>query len=316
MNARKKAPAKLTADREIVITRVFDAPRELVWNAMTDSEQVAQWWGPNGFTTTIETMEVRTGGVWKHTMHGPDGTDYPNSSVFKEIVKPERIVYAHGGGKKGGPGAHFVATWTFGALSDKQTEVTIRMVFESAAERDHVVKEYGAIEGGKQTLARLAAYLPKMALDRKEFVITRSFDAPRELVFKAWTNPLHLAQWWGPRGFTNPVCEWDARRGGKIYDVMRTPDGIDYPMGGEFREVVEPERLVLMCGALDKNGKMLFEFLHTVTFAEHNGKTTLTIKSHVVKTTAGADKYIGGFEVGMTQSLERLAEHLINVGKE
>jgi uncharacterized protein YndB with AHSA1/START domain len=122
---------------------------------------VVNWWGPDGFSTTIEKMDVRPGGVWKHTMHGPDGTDYPNSSVFKEVVKPERIVYTHGGGREGGPGASFVATWTFEAIGD-QTRLTIRMVFATAADRDLVVREYGAVEGAKQTLGRLADYLTKM----------------------------------------------------------------------------------------------------------------------------------------------------------
>jgi uncharacterized protein YndB with AHSA1/START domain len=144
----------------------------------------------------------------------------------------------------------------------------------------------------------------------REFIITREFDAPRELVFKAWTDPKHLAQWWGPRGFTNPVCEWDARPGREIYVVMRAPNGVRYPMAGEFREVAAPERLVFTSGALDEKGEMLFEFLHTATFTERNGKTALTLNSRVIKTTAGANKYIGGFEAGMTQSLERLAEHL------
>lgn len=142
----------------------------------------------------------------------------------------------------------------------------------------------------------------------REFVITREFDAPRELVFQAWTDPKHLAQWWGPKGFTNPVCEWDARPGGKIYDVMRGPNGADYPMGGEFRELVAPERLVISCGALDEKGALLFELLHTVTFAGQRGKTKLTIRSRVTKTTAAANRYIGGYEMGMTSSLERLAE--------
>jgi len=148
---------------EIVLSRVFAAPRELVWQAMTDPEHVVHWWGPNGFTTTIKRMDFRVGGVWKHVMHGPDGTDYPNSSVFREIVAPERVVYSHGGGKKGGPGAHFVATWTFEAVDARTTRLTLRMVFDTPADRDVVVKEYGAIEGGKQTLQRLADYLPGMA---------------------------------------------------------------------------------------------------------------------------------------------------------
>lgn len=162
MDAGKSSPAAETAEREIVITRVVDAPRELVWQAWTDPRHVVRWWGPRGFSTTIEKMDVRPGGVWKHVMHGPDGTDYPNSSVFKEVVKPERIVFSHGGGKAGGPGAHFMATWTFEALGDK-TRVTIHMVFDSVVDRDVVVKEYGAIEGGKQTLARLEEYLTQMS---------------------------------------------------------------------------------------------------------------------------------------------------------
>ena len=144
----------------------------------------------------------------------------------------------------------------------------------------------------------------------KEFIITREFDAPRELVFQAWIDPKHLAQWWGPKGFTNPVCEWDARPGRNIYVVMRAPNGVDYPMGGEFREIVAPKRVVFTSGALDEKGNLLFEFLHNVTFVGRNGKTILAIRSRVVKTTAGANKYIGGFEAGMTQSLERLAAYL------
>jgi uncharacterized protein YndB with AHSA1/START domain len=151
-----------TQDREIVITRVFDAPRDLVWQAMTDPRHVIHWWGPRGFSTTIEEMDVRPGGVWKHVMHGPDGADYPNKSVFTEVVKPERLVFAQGGGRRGAPGAHFTATWTFDVVTSGQTKVTIRMVFPSAADRDRIVKEYGAIEGGNQTLARLAEHLPKM----------------------------------------------------------------------------------------------------------------------------------------------------------
>jgi uncharacterized protein YndB with AHSA1/START domain len=161
MDARTQN-ASSTAGREIVTERIFDAPRELVWEAWTNPEHVAQWWGPDGFTTTIKKMDFRVGGVWKHVMHGPDGTGYPNSSVFREIVKPERIVFAHGGRREGGPGAHFLSTWTFEALG-KRTKVKMSLLFDTSADRDLVVREFGAIEGGKQTFARLAAYLPKMA---------------------------------------------------------------------------------------------------------------------------------------------------------
>ena len=159
----KNNPHKETADREILITREFNAPRELVWEAMTNPKHVVNWWGPRGFSTTIETMDFRVGGVWKHVMCGPDGAKYPNKSIFKEIVVPEKIVFSHGDGREEGPGASFQATWTFEALAAEKTRVTARMVFPSATERDFVVKEFGAIEGGKQTLERLGEYLPKMS---------------------------------------------------------------------------------------------------------------------------------------------------------
>jgi uncharacterized protein YndB with AHSA1/START domain len=143
-----------TADREIVFTRVFDAPRRMVWEAWTDPKQ----WGPKGFTTTIEQMEVRAGGVWKLVMHGPDGTDYPNKSVFTEVVPLERLRYRLSGGKRGGPAAQFEMTATFEDDGDK-TRITMRMVFASAEARDENVREYGSIEGGKQTLERLAEHL-------------------------------------------------------------------------------------------------------------------------------------------------------------
>jgi uncharacterized protein YndB with AHSA1/START domain len=150
-----------TSNREILISRVVDAPRELVWEAMTNPKHVINWWGPRGFTITIEKMDVRPGGVWKHVMHGPDGTDYPNRSVFEEVTRPARLVFSHGGAKKGGTAARFRATWTFDTEGEK-TRVTVRMVFPTAEARDHVVREYGAIEGGKQTLERLDEHLSAM----------------------------------------------------------------------------------------------------------------------------------------------------------
>jgi uncharacterized protein YndB with AHSA1/START domain len=156
----KKSPRVDTSDRELILSRVFDAPRELVWDAWTDPLQVVQWWGPNGFTTTIEVMDVRPGGHWRHVMHGPDGTDYPNDCVFLKIVRPERIVYSNKGGKKGDPGTEFEATWTFEEQNGK-TKVTIHMVFPTPELRKRVVDVYKAIEGGQQTLGRLAEFLAK-----------------------------------------------------------------------------------------------------------------------------------------------------------
>lgn len=147
-----------TVDREIVFMRVFDAPRRMVWEAWTDPEQVGLWWGPRGFSTTVQEMDVRPGGLWKLVMHGPDGMDYPNKSIFTDVVPYERLCCKLSGGKRGGPAAQFEMTATFEDDGDK-TRLTMRLVFASAEARDQNVREYGSIEGGKQTLERLAELL-------------------------------------------------------------------------------------------------------------------------------------------------------------
>jgi uncharacterized protein YndB with AHSA1/START domain len=148
-----------TADREIVLSRLLNAPRELVFAAWTDPMQVVQWWGPRGFTTTSHEMSVTPGGVWRFVMHGPDGRDYKNKIIFTEVVKPERLVYRHAG-----EGEHedvrFHVTVTFQAQGRK-TLLTMRSLFATAQERDEVVTKYGAVEGGKQTLERLAEHVEK-----------------------------------------------------------------------------------------------------------------------------------------------------------
>jgi uncharacterized protein YndB with AHSA1/START domain len=150
--------AMLVGDREIAATRIFDAPRDLVWKVWTDPEHVVRWWGPNGFTTTTHSMDVKPGGVWRFVMHGPDGRDYQNKITYLEVVKPERLVYKHGGDKV--EPVNFQVTVTFWEQGGK-TRLDMRMVFPSAKARDHVIETYGAFEGLKQHLGRLEAYLAK-----------------------------------------------------------------------------------------------------------------------------------------------------------
>jgi len=147
-----------TVDREIVFTRRLDAPRELVFRVWTQAEHVGRWWGPRGFTTTTHEMEVAPGGLWRFVMHGPDGTDYDNTITYREIAPPERLVYDHG--EQGAPG--FFRVKVIFEAQNGTTRLTMRMLFESVAERDFVVEKYGAIEGGNQTLDRLAEYLEEV----------------------------------------------------------------------------------------------------------------------------------------------------------
>ncbi len=152
----QKQETRSTADRELSETRIYDAPRELVWKAWTEPEHLANWWGPDGFTNTIHEMDVRPGGAWNLVMHGPDGRDYDNRMIYVEVVKPERIVYDHT--------SHplFRATVTFEDLAGK-TRLTMRMVFESTESRDQTVKVFKADEGLIQTLSRLAEQLVKIS---------------------------------------------------------------------------------------------------------------------------------------------------------
>jgi len=142
---------------------------------------------------------------------------------------------------------------------------------------------------------------------QRDLTITRSFDAPRERVFAAWTDPKQLARWWGPDCFTNPVCELDARPGGRLRIVMRAPDGTDYPMSGIVQEIAAPGRLVLTSVAEGADGTPLLSALTTLDLAEQNGKTALTLRASAVGIAAEAPRMLEGMEAGWTQSLGRLS---------
>ena len=144
------------ADREIVVSRVIDAPRELVFEAFTEVRHLARWWGPDGFTTTTRSFEFRVGGEWEFVLHGPDGTDYPEWIRWTEIVAPERIALLHGE-FRGDPNA-FESVLTF-EPDGTATRLVMRTVFPSTRLRDEAVEKYHAIEGGRQTLGNLAGYV-------------------------------------------------------------------------------------------------------------------------------------------------------------
>jgi len=150
----------------------------------------------------------------------------------------------------------------------------------------------------------------------RELTLTRVFDARRELVFQAWTEPAHLKQWWGPRGFTTPTCEVDLRIGGTWKIVMRFPDGSnEHTLQAVYREIVPPERLSFTNVAVDKDGNRLLEGLTSITFEELGGKTKLTLYTRMAGLVSYADRMLDGMEPGWSQSLERLGEALAEWSK-
>lgn len=270
-------------DREIILSRDYDAPRELVWRAWTEPEQLARWWGPQGFRTTTHAHAFTPGGAWRYTMHGPDGHDYENQLTYREIHAPERLVYEIGGVVDVEP-VHFKTVVTFDELPGGRTRVTMKSQFPSAKALQHVVEKYGAIEGGKQHLTRLAGFLPELAAGTAApapFTLTRVFRAPRELVVKAWTEREQLAKWFGPKGTRIVKSSLDLRVGGTYHYGMQSPDGSVMWGRWKFEELALPERMVFLSSFSNEQGEVArapffdgvwpLETHSTVTFSEHAG---------------------------------------------
>lgn len=301
--------------RSIFTTRVFDAPRELVFDTWTEPKHISNWWGPRGFTTTTYEMDVRPGGKWVFDMHGPDGTDYPNEVVYLEVVRPERIVYTHG------PVPIFDVTVIFEEENGK-TRMTMRSVFATAEVRDQVAEEFGAVEGMHQTLDRLGE---ELARKQGEFVISRRFDVPRELMFRVWTERDHLVHWWGPKGAEVFSCTNDFREGGIMHYGMRMPGHGEVWGRWVYREIAPPARLVFISSFSNPEGELArhpfsdewpWQLLSTITFEEQDGGTMVTVRWSPYDATdaeratfeAGRDSMFGGWSGTFDQLSEYLAK--------
>lgn len=158
----------------------------------------------------------------------------------------------------------------------------------------------------------VAAAIPE-ALTRLNIV--RTFDAPRALVWKMWTDPAHVAVWWAPEHFTTPVVKMDVRPGGAIHMVMRAPDGADYPFDGRFISLDEPERLVMRTWVNDASGGLWFEVEQTIRFEEDRDRTRMRFDAVVLEAKADAIGPLSGMEAGWTQSLSKLERHIRALGE-
>lgn len=309
---------------ELKITRVFDAPRELVWKAWTDPAMAKHWMGPRGFKATEFATPAEPGGRWHLAMVGHiPGTGEPvtlrQGGVTKEMRPPELLVYTFAWedrskvGLSESPFKENIVTVRFEERGDKTVMHFTQAPFATESERD------GHTGGWNSAFDRFAEFMLAEQPARtatadevpSELHLKRFFAAPRQLVFDAWTKPEMLREWWGPRNFTNPRCEFEARAGGNIHIDMRAPDGTVYPMSGKVIEFVPPYRFHFTAAALDAQGEPMFENWNSVFFEETEGGTMVTLDVHVMSTTEAAPQYLKGMSAGWNQSLDKLAEYIL-----
>jgi uncharacterized protein YndB with AHSA1/START domain len=233
---------------ELYISRIYDAPVKMVWDAWTDPKQVAQWWGPRGFTLTTLSHDKRTGGSWSYIMHGPDGTDYNNKAIYHEVEKYKRMVYDHGGNDDRPP--LFRVTVEFSETAGKtKMEMTMALATPEAAQE---IKKFIKKAGGDSTWDRLAEYLSS----EDRFVINRSFDAPINLMFDLWTDPKHFSQWLPPTGATMKFIKADIKVGGTSFYEMDAAGGVKMYGKVHYKEITKPNRLVYTQIFCDKDGNI------------------------------------------------------------
>lgn len=263
-----------TRDCEIISSRLIAASPDLVFLAYSDPDRLARWWGPGGFTNTFHEFNFRANGTWRYDMRGPDGTIYPNKSVFEEVT-PERIVLRHLE-----PMHPFVMTMTLAAESG-HTRLTWRMTHDTPEECDKVRAFVPRCneENFDRLEAELAGMSPKPADDR-ELVITRLIDAPREKVYRAWTDPELITRWFTPPPFETIFAQMDVRPGGASFIIMRGPDCTEMPNPGIYLEVVENERLVVTDAYIKAWVPSEKPFMTVIlTFEEEAGKTRYTARA-------------------------------------
>jgi len=296
-------------NREIEISRVVDAPREMVFAAFTEAEHLMRWWGPEGFGVSSAESDARPGGEFTIVMRGPDGTDHPVKGTYREVDPPRRLVAESTAvGPAGEPLLEAVTTIDLGDL-DGKTEIRLR------SKAVGFVPEAEAMLGGMelgwvQSIRCLDDYLTG-AVDR-QIVLMRLLAAPPEKVFEVWATPEHVAAWWGPAGFSLTTEAMDVRPGGEWRFTMHGPDGVDYQNLIVYEEVAPPERLVYVHSGLPSDEDPAFRT--TVWFDEYVGNTVLTMKM-VFETAEGRDMIVKKYNAieGGNQTLDRLVAYVAPV---
>jgi uncharacterized protein YndB with AHSA1/START domain len=312
--------ARKPKDNEIHFIRTYDAPVSAVWAAWTDPAQAAHWWGPRGFTITTHSKELRPGGHWTYTMHGPDGVDYPNITTYFEVENEAKLVYDHGANEN--HPALFRVTVLFSEDNGKTTmDMTMALADKEAALQTEIFIRKA---NGYSTWDRLGEYLDKQETGKDIFIINRSFDAPINVVFDAWTDPKQLVQWLSPTSTDMEYFEANIRTGGTSFYKMGNDQFILYGRAS-YIQVERPHRLIYTQVFCDKDGHVSRHpmaptwpetMLTHITFtAIDDNKTLVTVKWEVTgpATPEELQTFIDGrssMTGGWTGSFDKLEDYL------
>jgi uncharacterized protein YndB with AHSA1/START domain len=306
---------------EIKITRVYDAPVQAVWDAWTDPAQAAQWWGPRGFTITTHGKDLRPGGHWSYTMHGPDGVDYPNKTIYLEVEERRKLVYDHGGNDDQPP--MFRVTVLFSEDKGKTT-MDMRMTLPTP-EAAEAARKFVKQAGGNATWDRLAEYVEKTRSDKDLFVINRSFEVPVETLFKMWSDPKHLSKWLPPRGFDMEFIRCDIKSGGSSLYRMYNQSGMNMYGRAHYIEVDPPKRLVYTQQFCDEKDNLsrhpaaptwpatMLTVVEFTSEGPEQSRVTVNWECHGETTPEELATFIqgrAGMTIGWTGSFDKLEDYL------
>ncbi len=244
--------AKSPNDNELRIVRVFDAPVKLVWEAWTDVKHVVNWWGPRGFTLTSKSKEVRPGGKWIYTMHGPDGVDWPNIATYHEVEEYSKLVYDHGATETTEP--LFRVTVTFKEENNKTVMDMIMAV--ASAEAAKQMQQHIKDAGGNGTWDRLGEYLAEQQGKQDVFIINRTFGTDPATLFDLWVSPKHFSNWMGPTGSSMELLHSDVKEGGSLHYAMTNADGSRMFGMVNYRTIQPNELLIYTQNFCDQNGDL------------------------------------------------------------
>lgn len=307
---------------ELYLTRIYDAPVKTVWDAFCDPEQVEQWWGPRGFTLTTHSKDLKPDGHWAYTMHGPDGKNWENKTIYHEVEKYSRLVYDHGGNDDRPPLFRVTATFTEEKGNKTKLEFTMALATEEVAKE---TKKFIKAAGGNSTWDRLAEYLDKETKNKDVFVINRSFDTDMNTMFKMWTDPNHFSKWLAPTGFNMEFIRAEIKPGGKSFYKMSNDQGFTMYGTVLYKEITSPIRLVYTQQFADEKENVSRHpgaptwpetMQTTVTFSEEGpNQTRVTVEWEVVgkytpEELAAFLKERGGMTQGWTGSFDKLEDYL------